>query len=696
MTAPHYKAFISYSHRDEAWARWLQHSLEKYRVPKRLVGQPGAFGPIPARLHPVFRDREDLSSASDLSSQIKQELSLSETLIVICSPAAAQSQWVNEEVRYFRQLEQGDRILALIVDGDPQSVNPQDGCFPTSMVRMPDGSAKEPLAADVRKYADGKHLAFLKIVSGMLGIRLDELRRRDAQRRTRNRFGYALAVLALTTIIGWLVFAEATTRATAQAQRTNTEELLGFMLGDLKRLAPIEGLEIISADDEMQPEFREQLGFQALDNEELMEKALLWREQGLENNRLGELDSALNDFERSRAAIIELHQREGNSARALFELGQAEFYMGMVYMGLGELDRTEESWVRYGAVTRRLVNSEPNNAVYVMELSYTLMNLGALEQSRPRPDASRSLELIQASLQYNQMALVLDPENDVYRRDRATSVAWLADAWLEQCELDNALESRELSVQLRRELAFEQPDDNYQRVELAYMLTGLASVQQQIGLNEAATESFTEAIALLRQLHQAEPDNHELEWQFLYRQQRLARHMMAIGQPDPAWGFAHHAAARVDWLSDPQRNSDHLLAVEASLFRLDYARMLLARGETQQGKALLRQVTQDLAGMVRNKPGFRDSLAALSLAYFEYWKHFNRAADDEIGSLLNTYLADPQQVTSCSDANQAARLALVNGDLELARRYTGYVLDKGYLEAGFVNFCKAYQLCDLP
>ena len=34
-----YWAFISYSHQDEAWARWLHGALETYRVPRRLVGR---------------------------------------------------------------------------------------------------------------------------------------------------------------------------------------------------------------------------------------------------------------------------------------------------------------------------------------------------------------------------------------------------------------------------------------------------------------------------------------------------------------------------------------------------------------------------------------------------------------------------------------------------------------------------------
>ena len=178
-----YKAFISYSHQDRAWAAWLQRALETYRVPRRLVGSAGPFGPIPARIAPVFRDREDLSSAADLSATVKEALEAAESLVVVCSPAAARSAWVDSEISYFRALGRGDRILALIVDGDPQAPDPAQQCFPPALLRGPDGSPREPLAADARKWADGKLLARLKLVAGILGTPLDALRRRDMQRR---------------------------------------------------------------------------------------------------------------------------------------------------------------------------------------------------------------------------------------------------------------------------------------------------------------------------------------------------------------------------------------------------------------------------------------------------------------------------------------------------------------------------------
>ena len=37
-----YRAFISYSHSDEKWAAWLHKALETYRVPRHIVGEPGA------------------------------------------------------------------------------------------------------------------------------------------------------------------------------------------------------------------------------------------------------------------------------------------------------------------------------------------------------------------------------------------------------------------------------------------------------------------------------------------------------------------------------------------------------------------------------------------------------------------------------------------------------------------------------
>lgn len=665
-------------------------------MPKRLVGEPGVFGPIPARLNPVFRDREDLSSAADLTSQIKGELARSESLVVICSPAAAASPWVGEEIRYFRQLGKSDRILALIVDGDPQASDPNEVCFPAAILEAENGDSKEPLAADVRKYADGKRLALLKIVAGMLGIRLDELRRRDAQRQIRNRIIFSIATLMLVSVIGWLVYSEATIRASAQIQRANTEELLGYMLGDLKRLEPIQGLEFVSADDELQQHFREEFHLDQMENDSLLAAGMQWREQGIEAKSQSDLHINMELFQRSRAAFIELKQRENSGTRALFELGQAEFYVGEVHHAMGEIDLAEQAWARYGAVTRRLVNAEPNNARYVMELSYTLTNLGALELGRLNPNTTRLLQLVQAGVQYNQMALVLDPGNAEYRDALPNNLAWQADAWLEKCELGQALDIRQQAVRLRQELLAENQESRRNKFELAMKLTGLAGVKEQIGLNQEVSELFEQIDNILNALRQTEPDDTDLEWEVYYRQGRYARHLLAMGEVDAAGAILDRIADRSDALSDPKLTGDYQRGFEAARARMDRALVMLSKGQISQGTELLRSVTAQIEAMAAAKPKARDGLDVLAMAEFELWHHSGMDDSTEINPVLNVFLSQTELTENCFDADLAARVAVVDGNPELARRYTDYVLNKGYFAAGFVSFCKEFNLCDLP
>ncbi len=185
-----YRAFISYSHRDEKWAAWLHSALETYRVPKALVGQTTQFGVVPARLAPIFRDRDELASATDLGQLLTQALRDSACQIVICSPAAALSRWVTEEVLTFKRLGRSDRVLCLIVDGEPYT-GAADEAFPKA-VRFKVGAdgqlssePAEPIAADVRPGKDGKTNALLKIIAGMLGVGLDALKQREQARRQR-------------------------------------------------------------------------------------------------------------------------------------------------------------------------------------------------------------------------------------------------------------------------------------------------------------------------------------------------------------------------------------------------------------------------------------------------------------------------------------------------------------------------------
>ena len=230
---PKYRAFISYSHRDSHWADWLHKALESYRPPKILIGTSTERGVVPKRLTPIFRDREELASATDLGTVISDALQQSACQIVICSPQAAKSRWVNEEIIAFKRLRREDRIFCLIVGGEPNATDlpgrAEEECFPPALrFRLgADGQLSdartEPIAADAREGKDGKRRAKIKLIAGVLGVGYDALRRREQQRRHRRLFALTCAAFAGMTVTSGLAGYALIQRTAARRQTVRAE-----------------------------------------------------------------------------------------------------------------------------------------------------------------------------------------------------------------------------------------------------------------------------------------------------------------------------------------------------------------------------------------------------------------------------------------------------------------------------------------
>lgn len=284
----HFWCFISYRHADNKeqgrqWATWLHHSIETYEVPRDLIGKQNERGDvIPERIYPVFRDEVELPADARLSKPIQGALERSRFLLVLSSPRARESRFVNEEIVFFQQhkAENRDRVLAAILAGDPGALDEDLGeqgslpdsrrqCFPDplrfEMGREGErtGIASEPVAADFRlddgkegytnstalrdalvesgldrstiaarvaAYEKRQELMLLKIIAGILGVQLGELARRDKAHqlqkiRARNRILTAAAVVfaGLAALAGWLGFVatqrgEEAKRETARAE----------------------------------------------------------------------------------------------------------------------------------------------------------------------------------------------------------------------------------------------------------------------------------------------------------------------------------------------------------------------------------------------------------------------------------------------------------------------------------------------
>jgi WD40 repeat protein len=257
-----YWAFISYSHQDNrtsgnAWGDWLHDPIETFKVPPELTGTVGRYGElIPGRLFPAFQDEKELPTNADLGTAIQAALKQSRYLVVICSPRSAKSVYVNQEVLEFKRLGRTNRILAIIIDGEPNASERAKGfdpaleCFPEGLRHplKPDGTLDlslraEPIAADVR--ASGGVEASLKdksqqqtlereklrVMAGLLGIGFDDLVQRDKERQLREERARArrlrklvagFATLALVATLAGIFAIVQKHEAEAQRQQAET------------------------------------------------------------------------------------------------------------------------------------------------------------------------------------------------------------------------------------------------------------------------------------------------------------------------------------------------------------------------------------------------------------------------------------------------------------------------------------------
>ena len=190
-----YFAFISYSSKNERWAKWLHSKLEHYHIPTSLCkDNPN----IPEKIRPVFWYRKDLSGTR-LKEALEKELEVSQYLLVICSPDSAKSEWVNDEVKSFIARGRGGYIIPFIVEGAPHSVNADEECFPESLR----GLSREDEIRGISVLAEGKHHALVDVIATMFGVSFDTLWQRH-KRRERNirNIRIALCGLILFCVLG--------------------------------------------------------------------------------------------------------------------------------------------------------------------------------------------------------------------------------------------------------------------------------------------------------------------------------------------------------------------------------------------------------------------------------------------------------------------------------------------------------------
>jgi len=485
-----YRAFISYSHKDEKWAAWLHKALETYKVPKRIVGRETFMGEIPARLMPVFRDRDELPSATNLGDLLTQSLADSATQIVICSPAAAQSHWVNEEILTYKRLGRSDRIFCLIVDGEPWASNKpgeeDQECFPHALRyemgdegELSDRQA-EPIAADARLEGDGRVNARLKLISGMLGVGFDALKQREANRRHRRMLVFTTASFVGMAITSGLAVTAYLARIEAEEQRNRAQieaetarQTTQFMVGLFEVSDPSEALGNTITAREILDKGAERIDDELADQPEI--QATLMDTMGTVYKSLGLYDAAAplvaKSVERRRSIFGDDHPAVAQSLN----------HLGEVQALKAEYDAAEKNLRDALAVRRELLgNQAPEVAETLTQLAYVLTEKGDYAGAEP---------LIRESLDIRR-AVFGESHPEV-----ADSLEGLGLNVFDQGDFDQSITLLRQAVAMRREAHGERHPDLFEAIN------NLAYVMDVAGNLEGAKALFLESLAMARRLY---------------------------------------------------------------------------------------------------------------------------------------------------------------------------------------------------
>ena len=216
-------AFISYSRRDKAFVTRLAAALQAYRPPKTLNAQ--------ARPLRVFLDQNDLG-AGDYTPEIEAQLARSRMLIVVCTPAARASPYVDDEVRRFVRLRAPGAVVPVLLAGlannEATPAQADAMAFPPALAE----SMQMPLAVDYRGFDAGRDRIqrggfegpWHQLLAKLYGVARAEIEQREKRRQLLRWRWIGGSAAALVAVLATALVLTLLARAEAERQRDLAEQ----------------------------------------------------------------------------------------------------------------------------------------------------------------------------------------------------------------------------------------------------------------------------------------------------------------------------------------------------------------------------------------------------------------------------------------------------------------------------------------
>ncbi len=511
-------------------------------------------------------------------------------------------------------------------------------------------------------------------------------------RRTGHLRGAVVAMLAVFAMTaGVAAFMANISRQDANMRRDQADNLVSFMLGDLRqRLEPIGRLDVLdSVSDEAMAYFASLTG-EDITDETLARHALLLRQIGDVRMQQGNLAIAMEAFRQSLSMSEALAEREPDNPAWQYDLGQTYFRIGNVYWGKGDLEGATGQFEKYLTVSKKNADREPANTTWQIEISFANTNLGILLNTRGDPAAA--FQRFRDSVSSQERALDFDPDNTGLQLELANNISWMGSTLIALGDLDRALERFNTEVALTGKLVDSDPENTLWKRRRSLGLRRVGELLEAKGDFDGALGAYQVAMAITRELTGTDPDN--TDWQ----RDQAVLHL--------AQGRMRHLDGALNKALEQYRQSLHILDAlragdETNLFwRRDLAQSrylagltLLLIGDSEAAHADVSRAIGDLQLLIAEQPEdpvAKRYLAEASIVQGRIWAFTGDTAPARAAWYQAIDAIQPlaQDSMDSRDLNPWAQALMHLDDIEQARPAVHKLLSMGFMQHEFVQLCE--------
>jgi eukaryotic-like serine/threonine-protein kinase len=295
-------------------------------------------------------------------------------------------------------------------------------------------------------------------------------------------------------------------RADADRRRAQAEDLIEFMLGDLrKKLEPAGSLDALDAAGERVLKYVGSSRPETMSAEELARTSKALNQLGEVRIAQGRLGEALTVFQRSLGFAQQAVKREPGSGTAQLAVATAHFWVGDVARQQNDLPQSLRHYTAYMETAEALAKREPANDTYRLERAYGHSSVAAVYERQG--DFARALQHLHLTREIK-AARVREAPNDLDRQaDLANTFNRIGLIQERSGDLRGARAHYEQELATYLRLVAREPRNTRWKSWLSRSRHYLGWVLEMSGDVTGALEQRRGELALSQELQRQDPEN---------------------------------------------------------------------------------------------------------------------------------------------------------------------------------------------